>query len=219
MLDMPQDFESPFLKVDSSEWIVANDLAFAIYDKFPVSKGHTLVITKRLIATWFAASGAEQTAMMSLVGDVQRFLDQQLYPKPDGYNVGFNSGIAAGQTIPHVHIHVIPRYQGDVADPAGGVRRVIPSKANYLRPLPATREPARAAISTGHPDSPLWSHICHRLPGAREIDILASFVQLSGLDIIQESIFAALRQGAIVRVLVGDYLHISDPAAIHRLHG
>jgi len=219
MLDIPRDFESPFLKIDSGEWIVSNDLAFAIYDKFPVSKGHTLVITKRLIATWFAASDAEQAAMMSLVGDVQRFLDQQLHPKPNGYNVGFNSGIAAGQTVPHVHIHVIPRYQGDVTDPAGGVRHVIPSKANYLRPLPATRETARVAISTGHPASPLWGHISHRLPGAREIDIVASFVQLSGLDIIQEAIFAALRQGAVVRVLVGDYLHVSDPAAVHRLHG
>jgi superfamily II DNA or RNA helicase/diadenosine tetraphosphate (Ap4A) HIT family hydrolase len=219
MLDMPQDFESPFLKVDSSEWIAANDLAFAIKDKFPVSKGHALVISKRLISTWFAASDAEQTAMMSLVGDVQRFLDQQLHPKPDGYNVGFNSGIAAGQTVPHVHIHVIPRYHGDVADPVGGIRHVIPSKANYLRPLITATKPARVAMSTGHPGSPLWGQISHRLPGAREIDILASFVQLSGLDIIQETIFAALRGGAVVRVLVGDYLYISDPDALRRLHG
>src|SRR5690242_17658278 len=181
---MPRDFESPFLEVDSSEWIVSNDLAFAIYDKFPVSKGHALVITKRLVATWFAASGAEQAATMSLVGDVQRFLDQHLQPKPDGYNVGFNSGIAAGQTIPHVHIHVIPRYQGDVTDPTGGVRHVIPGKANYLRRLPAATKPSRVAISTGYPGNPLWSQISTRLPGAREVDILASFVQLSGLDII-----------------------------------
>jgi diadenosine tetraphosphate (Ap4A) HIT family hydrolase len=216
---MPQDFESPFLKVHSSEWIAANDLAFAIYDKFPVSKGHALVISKRLIATWFDASDAEQAAMMSLVGEVRRSLDERLHPKPDGYNVGFNSGIAAGQTVPHVHVHVIPRYHGDVTDPTGGIRHVIPGKANYLRRLPAATKPSRVAISTGHPGNPLWGQISIRLPGAREVDILASFVQLSGLDIIQEAIFAALREGAVVRVLVGDYLYISDPAALRRLHG
>jgi superfamily II DNA or RNA helicase/diadenosine tetraphosphate (Ap4A) HIT family hydrolase/HKD family nuclease len=216
---MPQDFKSPFLEVHNSEWIAANDLAFAIYDKFPVSKGHSLVISKRLTATWFDASGAEQTAMMSLVGRVRQFLDERLHPKPDGYNVGFNSGIAAGQTVPHLHIHVIPRYHGDVTDPAGGIRHVIPSKANYLLGFPVATKPSRVAISTGHPGNPLWGEISVRLPGAREIDILASFVQLSGLDIIQEAIFATLREGALVRVLVGDYLYISDPAAVRRLHG
>jgi diadenosine tetraphosphate (Ap4A) HIT family hydrolase/HKD family nuclease len=216
---MPQDFESPFLEVHSSEWIAANDLAFAIYDKFPVSKGHALVISKRLIATWFDASDAEQAGMMSLVGEVRRFLDDRLHPKPDGYNVGFNSGIAAGQTVPHLHVHVIPRYHGDVTDPTGGIRHVIPAKANYLRRSPAVTKLPKVAISTGHPGSPLWGEISLRLPGAREVDILASFVQLSGLDIIQEAIFAALREGAVVRVLVGDYLYISDPAALRRFHG
>jgi len=216
---MPQDFESPFLKVHSSEWIAANDLAFAIYDKFPVSKGHALVISKRLIATWFDASGAEQAAMMSLVGEVQRSLDERLHPRPDGYNIGFNIGVAAGQTVPHVHIHVIPRYHGDVTDPAGGIRHVIPGKANFLCRLPAGRKPSGVAISTGYPGDRLWSEISIRLPGAREVDILASFVLLSGLDIIQEAIFAALREGTQVRVLVGNYLYISDPAALRRLHG
>jgi diadenosine tetraphosphate (Ap4A) HIT family hydrolase len=146
VFEMPQDFKSPFLEVHNSEWIAANDLAFAIYDKFPVSKGHALVISKRLIATWFDASDAEQAGMMSLVGEVRRFLDDRLHPKPDGYNVGFNSGIAAGQTVPHLHVHVIPRYHGDVTDPTGGIRHVIPAKANYLRRLPATTKPR---VSTG----------------------------------------------------------------------
>ena len=216
---MPQDFESPFLNAHSSEWIAANDLAFAIFDRFPISKGHALVVSKRLISTWFDASDAEQAAMMSLVGEVRRSLDERLHPKPDGYNVGFNSGIAAGQTVQHVHIHVIPRYHGDVTDPTGGIRHVIPGKANYLLRLPVPAKPSSVAISTGHPGDPLWDQICTRLPDAREIDILASFVQLSGLDVIQGALFAALRQGAIVRVLVGDYLYISDPAALRRLHG
>jgi diadenosine tetraphosphate (Ap4A) HIT family hydrolase len=166
---MPQDFESPFLEVHSSEWIAANDLAFAIYDKFPVSTGHALVISRRLIATWFDASDAEQADMMSLVGEVRRFLDQRLQPKPDGYNVGFNSGMAAGQTVPHLHIHVIPRYHGDVSEPAGGIRHVIPGKGNYLRESPDPTNPSRVAISTGHPGNPLWDEISIRLPGAREV--------------------------------------------------
>ena len=157
--------------------------------------------------------------MMSLVKEVKCVLDERLRPRPDGYNVGFNSGVAAGQTIPHVHIHVIPRYTGDVPDPTGGVRHVIPSKANYLRRKPDLTEPTRLTLSTGHPCNPVWGWISARLRGAREVDILASFVQLSGLDVIQEAVFAALRQGAVVRVLVGDYLYISDPAALRRLHG
>jgi diadenosine tetraphosphate (Ap4A) HIT family hydrolase len=70
-----------------------------------------------------------RTVLISLVNEVQRLLDERLRPKPDSYNVGFNSGVAAGQTIPHVHIHVIPRYHGDVPDPTGGVRHVIADKA------------------------------------------------------------------------------------------
>ena len=68
----------------------------------------------------------------SLVGEVKALLDERLDQKPDGYNVGFNAGAAAGQTVPHVHVHVIPRYAGDMGDPRGGVRHVIPGKGNYL---------------------------------------------------------------------------------------
>ena len=122
---------SPFLQLSPAEWIVSNALAFAIFDRYPVSPGHTLVITKRLVATWFDASAAEQAALMELVNLVKSTLDRRLDPRPDGYNVGFNSGDAAGQTVPHVHIHVIPRYQGDMPDPRGGVRHVIPNKGHY----------------------------------------------------------------------------------------
>ncbi len=123
---------SPFLQISSAEWIASNDEAFAIFDQFPVSPGHALVVTKRAVATWFEASAAEQAALMELVNVVKSKLDEQLDPRPDGYNVGFNSGDAAGQTVPHVHIHVIPRYHGDMDDPRGGVRHVIPAKGNYL---------------------------------------------------------------------------------------
>ena len=124
---------SPFLQVPPSEWLASNALAFAIRDRFPVSPGHTLVIPKRLVPTWFDASHEEQLALLALVHEVKLLLDAEL--RPDGYNLGLNVGEAAGQTVFHLHLHVIPRFRGDVADPRGGVRHVIPSKGNYLASL------------------------------------------------------------------------------------
>ena len=231
---MHQASPSPFLEIPESEWFCASPLCFAIFDSFPVSPGHVLVITRRLVPTFFDCTQPEQAALMELVGEVKRLLDQQLDPKPDGYNVGFNAGSAAGQTVPHVHVHVIPRYAGDMADPRGGVRHVIPEKGNYLaRPwqqvgnqseapriwqvenlLP--REEPRFSLTTG-PDRPLWPRLADRLPGASEIDLLASFVQRSGLEVIREALFAALAAGARVRLLVGDYLGITAPDALRHL--
>ena len=149
-------FESPFLGVQVSEWICSNDLAFAIFDGFPVSPGHVLVTTRRVVENWFDATDAEQSAMMELVKQSKRLLDIRLSPKPDGYNVGFNSGGAAGQTVPHVHIHVIPRYHGDMPDPRGGVRHVIPEKANYLVSKPSASEfpPPLKSIFWRHSSNP-----------------------------------------------------------------
>lgn len=123
---------SPFLQRPRSEWVASNDLAFAIRDKYPVTPNHTLVIPKRVAATWFDATWDERVALIELVDEVKRMLDAGS-PRPDGYNIGMNVGPAAGQTIPHLHIHVIPRYRGDVPDPRGGVRHVIPGKGNYLK--------------------------------------------------------------------------------------
>lgn len=101
-----------------------------------MSPGHTLVVTRRHIPDWFSATDEERTAIVHLVEQVKCDLDAAS-PRPDGYNVGFNAGEAAGQTVMHLHVHVIPRYRGDVPDPRGGIRHVIPSKGNYLAPAPA----------------------------------------------------------------------------------
>jgi diadenosine tetraphosphate (Ap4A) HIT family hydrolase len=122
---------SPFLERPESDWIASNELAFAIRDGYPVSPGHALVIPRRLVATWFEASAAERQAIFELVDEVKRQLDSRP-PAPDGYNIGINCGAAAGQTVMHLHVHVIPRFEGDVPDPTGGVRHVIPGKGNYL---------------------------------------------------------------------------------------
>jgi diadenosine tetraphosphate (Ap4A) HIT family hydrolase len=122
---------SPFLESPEADWIASNKLAFAIHDSYPVSPGHALVVPRRLIATWFEASKEERQAIFDLVDEVKRLLDART-PAPDGYNIGINCGEAAGQTVMHLHVHVIPRYRGDVPDPTGGVRNVIPGKGNYL---------------------------------------------------------------------------------------
>ncbi len=118
--------------LDENTIVAANDLAVAFRDNFPVSPGHTLVITRRHAETWFEATRDEQVAVLDLINEVKNCLDDELHP--DGYNVGFNAGEAAGQTIPHLHVHVIPRFAGDVDDPTGGVRLVVPDKGNYRRP-------------------------------------------------------------------------------------
>ncbi len=126
---------SVFSEIDSSEWIASNKVGFAIFDNFPVTTGHVLIVSHRVIPTWFDASASEQAALLELAQQVKLLLDAKF--SPDGYNLGINAGVAAGQTINHLHIHLIPRRIGDVADPRGGVRYVIPERGNYLSP-PAT---------------------------------------------------------------------------------
>jgi diadenosine tetraphosphate (Ap4A) HIT family hydrolase len=115
--------DSPFLAVPASEWLASNRSAFAIADRYAVSPGHTLVVPRRLIGTWWEATDDERADMLALVDEVKRQLDAAR--QPDGFNVGFNAGAAAGQTVGHLHVHVIPRYDGDVPDPRGGVRHVM----------------------------------------------------------------------------------------------
>jgi len=123
---------SPFLDRPASDRIAENALAFAIADGFPVSPGHTLVVPKRLVATWFEATAQEKLAIVELIDVVKEQLEERFHP--DGWNVGWNSGEAAGQTVAHLHVHVIPRFRGDVPDPRGGVRWVMPGKAAYWKP-------------------------------------------------------------------------------------
>jgi diadenosine tetraphosphate (Ap4A) HIT family hydrolase len=106
-----------------------NTLAYATFDRYPVNKGHLLVIPKRHYADFFDSTQEEVEAITALIRDGKRLLDADY--SPDGYNIGVNCGIASGQTIMHVHIHLIPRYSGDIEDPTGGVRGVIPTRQKY----------------------------------------------------------------------------------------
>lgn len=123
----------PFCNPDSTRILLANTHAIAIYDGFPVSPGHCLIIPKRHIASFFEASREEQIALLDLLAEMQEILMKER--NPDGFNIGINVGEAAGQTVMHLHIHLIPRYLGDQPDPRGGVRWIMPEKAPYWKKL------------------------------------------------------------------------------------
>lgn len=112
-----------------SDFILENHLAYLKYDKHPVNKGHLLIIPKRHYSDFFQSTKEEIEALLDLLFKAKVYLDN-IY-KPDGYNIGLNCGTAAGQTIMHLHIHLIPRYQGDTKNPIGGVRGAIPGKMKY----------------------------------------------------------------------------------------
>ncbi len=120
----------PFCNLEKDiEIICETENCVAFYDGFPVSPGHTLIIPKRHVANYFELSRVEVQAMQSMLGRVRQIIDEQYHP--DGYNIGVNVNEAAGQSVFHVHMHLIPRYKGDVENPKGGVRGVIPDKQKY----------------------------------------------------------------------------------------
>lgn len=120
----------PFCNPESGRKIILeNELCYCVYYKYPVSKGHVLIIPKRHCADYFELTSDEQTACWRIVNELKIILTEKFHP--DGFNIGINVNEASGQTIPHVHIHLIPRYKGDVEEPEGGVRGVITGKKLY----------------------------------------------------------------------------------------
>lgn len=107
----------------------SDHLVIGLWDGYPVSPGHALLISRRHIPTWFDATPEERTALMDAVDAAKAEIERRY--RPDGYNIGINSSAAAGQTIFHLHVHLIPRYFGDAANPRGGVRNVIPGRGDY----------------------------------------------------------------------------------------
>ena len=118
-----------FCSLPHDRIVLANEHAVVIRDAYPVSPGHTLVIPRRHTGSFFDLSALERDAMLLMLDEAKRQLDAS--HGPEGFNIGVNDGAVAGQTVPHVHMHLIPRFVGDVADPRGGVRWVIPGKAKY----------------------------------------------------------------------------------------
>lgn len=125
------DVPCPFCPPPADHILIERPLAFVKRDGYPLTKGHALVIPRRHVATFFETTTEERLALLELLDEAKAMLDRE--HRPDGYNIGINNGPAAGQTIMHVHLHIIPRYAGDVGDPRGGIRMIIPERANYWK--------------------------------------------------------------------------------------
>jgi len=118
-----------FCSLDKERVVDQCDLTVTFRDGYPVSPGHTLIIPKRHVTTFFSLTEDEQVAINKAIQKSKINLDTEF--SPNGYNIGINNGKVAGQTVFHMHVHLIPRYKGDVNDPKGGVRWVIKDKADY----------------------------------------------------------------------------------------
>ena len=121
--------DCPFCSLPEEQVLARTDMAIAFYDRFPVSPGHVLVIPEDHIGSLLELPEKDLTELWSLVAYIRNLLQEKY--QPAGFNIGINEGVAAGQTEAHAHIHIIPRYEGDVPDPRGGIRWVVPAKAKY----------------------------------------------------------------------------------------
>ena len=123
------DKACPFCCLTADRLILEDGFTLVIRDGFPVSKGHTLIIPRRHVQSFFDTTHEERTSLLAMLDRAKARLDR--IHAPNGYNIGVNDGAASGQTVPHLHIHLIPRYEGDQEDPRGGVRWIFPDKADY----------------------------------------------------------------------------------------
>jgi diadenosine tetraphosphate (Ap4A) HIT family hydrolase len=126
-----EDYNCPFCELSKDEIILENDQCFVRLDSYPVNQGHLLIIPFRHFSNYFDSTPDEIQSILDLINKAKVYLDQKY--KPDGYNIGINVNQCAGQTVMHLHVHIIPRYEGDMENPQGGVRGVIPEKRVYRK--------------------------------------------------------------------------------------
>ena len=206
----------PFCTVDSSRIAFATDLVLAIWDAFPVSPGHLLIVPRRHAPTWSELDLADQSAVWSAIDRAKSIISERFLP--DGFNVGFNEGRAGGQTIFHFHLHIIPRYADDTVDPRGGVRHVLPKKANYLAGNVVDQGPMDGQRLVTGGDDPLLPHLLSNLDRSTECDIAVAFLLDSGARMIGAHLRDFLGRGGRARILVGDYFDVTEPTALRRLN-
>jgi len=205
--------DCPFCSIDPDRVVFSDDShGDAIWDAFPVNPGHILIVPRRHAATWDDLTDVEKAWAWSAVDQAIAVIRAD--HSPEGFNVGFNLGTAAGQTVFHFHLHVIPRYMGDVEDPRGGVRHVIPAKGNYL-PEKTISKLQQQLIKGG--DDPFLPHLILHLDGADRCDIAVAFLLDSGARCIIEHLKDFLDRGGQARILVSDYLDVTEPIALRRV--
>lgn len=221
----------PFCLPEDGRVAFVDSLIKGIWDAFPVTEGHLLITPHRHVASWLDLYPAEQAALTQAIARARDLIADR-FPA-NAFNVGFNDGAAAGQTIPHFHLHVIPRRDGDMADPRGGVRHVIPGKGNYLAgsapaqsPAPAPLAAPPAAATSHHPhhraliaggEDALIAHLLPHIDAAVRVDVAVSFTMESGVRRLRPHLQDLLARGGALRFLTGDYLDVTDPDALRRL--
>lgn len=210
----------PFCDVPSHRIIASNSLAYAIRDRFPVTYGHTLIIPRRHVVDYFGLCNDEYLACNELLEKVRKSIsdtDQEA----EGFNIGINAGAVAGQTIFHCHIHLIPRRKGDVENPRGGIRHIIPGKGNYNNGTERSSHWAyppphdRSLIAGG--DDALILHLLPYIDRAVSVDAAISFVMESGVRLLRPHLQELLDRGGMLRLIAGDYMDVSDPSALRHL--
>jgi superfamily II DNA or RNA helicase/HKD family nuclease/diadenosine tetraphosphate (Ap4A) HIT family hydrolase len=208
----------PFCNPAVDRIFYMDSVVIGLWDGYPVSPGHALIVPRRHVASWFEATADEKYAVIDALERAKREIEKT--HAPQGYNIGVNVGSPAGQTIFHLHVHLIPRYHGDMPDPRGGVRYVIPQKANYLSKIEdSERLPplVDALLHTGDPFKPFAQVLKQHLATSKRADIAVAFVMKSGVDVLQSAVKEALSRGVRVRLLTGDYLDATDPIALVQL--
>ena len=226
----------PFCHPDTSRVFHAGKLILGLWDGFPVSPGHALLITKRHVASVFDATPEERAELMQAILQARAaILERHDSPAPNAFNLGMNVGATAGQTVFHLHLHVIPRYPGDVSDPRGGIRRVIPDRVRYgdlASPPPLlVRDQTpplygEAALLEGAPhhaplirgdDDPLLPHLLSHFAWAERVDLAVAFILESGVRKIEAYLREFLERGGHARILTGDYMDVTEPEALLHL--
>lgn len=173
----------------------------------PVAPGHALLVTRRHVASWFDASPEERSELAEGT-HAARVALQELGPS-DGFNIGVDVGAAGGQSVPHLHVHVIPRRAGELLVPQGGARPARPSR----RDGPS----AGSQLLTTGPSRPLWPELKRDIDAATSLDLAVAFIMSSGVARIAPQLEDLLARGGQLRVLTGDYLDVTDPRALKRL--
>lgn len=210
----------PFCNIDPARvFYDSNDFVFATWDGFPVSPGHALVVPRRHVPDWFDATLAELQALIEVIAIAKKAIEEKY--RPDGFNIGVNVGEAAGQTVGHLHVHLIPRYRGDVENPRGGVRHIIPGKGDYLSDsfVAASAEQASGSSSYGPQagTSPIYNKLIEDLAYADGVELAVAFVLCSGLDVLEPHLYEIVERNGTLRLLTGDYLDVTEPEALQRL--
>ena len=205
----------PFCQVESDRIFHTGRLALGIWDGFPVAPGHALLVPRRHVLGWADATSQERLELTEAISIAFNAIRQR-FPA-DGFNVGINLGEAAGQSVPHLHVHVIPRRVGDHANPRGGVRHVIPAKGDYSMSGEASKAVDGAHYLVPGEEDPLLPHLIRALGTANEVDIAVAFVLETGIARLEEHFRDVLKRGGRIRFLTGNYLDVTEPRALKRL--